>query len=109
MLVESRNFYERKKVFRERKKTGKIRAKRKDDFGVEVDVRVLEEGVVPNVEEVSLVDGVFDGAFGGDGEEEVVMGEGMVVTSSSLEMLTKSCLGRIMVSLIFLEGLEEEA
>nr|GEV77463.1 reverse transcriptase domain-containing protein [Tanacetum cinerariifolium] len=31
------------------------------------------------------------------------------VTSSSLEMLTNSCLGGIMVSLIFLEGLKEEA
>ncbi|GJZ65068.1 hypothetical protein Tco_0621764 [Tanacetum coccineum] len=41
-----------------------------------------EEEVVPNVEEVSLVEGVFDGAFGGDGEEEVIMGEGVVVTSS---------------------------
>ncbi|GKD29593.1 hypothetical protein Tco_1240371 [Tanacetum coccineum] len=41
--------------------------------------------------------------------EEVVMEEGVVVTSSSLEMLTNSCLGGIMVSLIFLEGLEEEA
>ncbi|GKE14219.1 hypothetical protein Tco_1421796 [Tanacetum coccineum] len=68
-----------------------------------------EEEVVPNVKEVSLVDGVFDGAFGGDGEEEVVIGEGVVVTSSSLEMLKKSCLGEMMVSLIFLEGLEEEA
>ncbi|GKG65877.1 hypothetical protein Tco_0689068, partial [Tanacetum coccineum] len=29
------------------------------------------------VEEVSLVEGVFDGAFGGDGEEEVIMGEGV--------------------------------
>ncbi|GKE67171.1 hypothetical protein Tco_1521332, partial [Tanacetum coccineum] len=35
--------------------------------------------------------------------------EGVVVTSSSLEILTNSCLGGIMVSLIFLEGLEEEA
>ncbi|GKE29276.1 hypothetical protein Tco_1444660 [Tanacetum coccineum] len=43
------------------------------------------------------------------GDEEVVVGEGVVVTSSSLEMLTNSCLGGIMVSLIFLEGLEEEA
>ncbi|GJV74070.1 hypothetical protein Tco_1494065 [Tanacetum coccineum] len=43
------------------------------------------------------------------GDEEVVVGEGMVVTSSSLEMLTNSCLGGIMVSLIFLEGLEKEA
>ncbi|GJX35137.1 hypothetical protein Tco_0246694 [Tanacetum coccineum] len=58
---------------------------------------------------MSCVDGVFDGAFGGEGEEDVVMGEGVVVTSSSLEMLTNSCLGEIMVSLILLEGLEEEA
>ncbi|GKC63744.1 hypothetical protein Tco_1096342, partial [Tanacetum coccineum] len=42
-------------------------------------------------------------------DEEVVVGEGVVVTSLSLEMLTNSCLGGIMVSLIFLEGLEEEA
>nr|GFA39533.1 hypothetical protein [Tanacetum cinerariifolium] len=42
-------------------------------------------------------------------DEEVVVGEGVVVTSSSLEMLTNSCLRGIMVSLIFLEGLEEEA
>ncbi|GJS91061.1 hypothetical protein Tco_0773697 [Tanacetum coccineum] len=56
-----------------------------------------EEEVVPNVEDVSLVNGVFDDAFGGDGEEEVVMSKGVVVTSSSLEMLTKSCLGGIMV------------
>ncbi|GKA78412.1 hypothetical protein Tco_0784949 [Tanacetum coccineum] len=52
---------------------------------------------------------VFDGAFGGVGVEEVVVGEGVVVTSSSLEMLTNSCLGGIMVNLIFLEGFEEEA
>ncbi|GJY05463.1 hypothetical protein Tco_0371403 [Tanacetum coccineum] len=45
----------------------------------------------------------------GVGEEEVVVREGVVVTSSSLEMLTNSYLGGIMVSLIFLEGLEEEA
>ncbi|GJZ91622.1 hypothetical protein Tco_0663549 [Tanacetum coccineum] len=81
----------------------------KDAFRVEVGVRVLEEEVVPKVNDVSLVDGVFDGAFGGDGEEDVVMREGVVVTSSSLEMLTKSCLGGMMVSLIFLEGLEEVA
>nr|GEY02270.1 hypothetical protein [Tanacetum cinerariifolium] len=68
-----------------------------------------KEEVVPKVDDVSLVDGVFDGAFGGDGEKDFVMGEGVVVESSSLEMLTKSCLGRMMVSLILLEGLEEEA
>ncbi|GKA65210.1 hypothetical protein Tco_0764917, partial [Tanacetum coccineum] len=33
----------------------------------------------------------------------------MVVISSSLDMLTNSCLGGIMVSLIFLEGLDDEA
>ncbi|GKB25523.1 hypothetical protein Tco_0864924 [Tanacetum coccineum] len=68
-----------------------------------------EEEVVPKVDDVSLVDGVFDGAFGEDGEEYFVMGEGVVVSSSSLYMFTKICLGGMMVSLIFLEGLEEEA
>ncbi|GKA49331.1 hypothetical protein Tco_0742404 [Tanacetum coccineum] len=67
------------------------------------------EEVVPKVDDVSLVDGVFNGAFGGDGEDDFVMGEDVVVTSSLLEMLTKSCLGGMMVSLIFLEELEEEA
>ncbi|GJY59160.1 hypothetical protein Tco_0459052, partial [Tanacetum coccineum] len=64
---------------------------------------------VPKVDDVSLVDEVFDGAFGGDGEEDFVMGEGVVVSSFSLDRSTKSCLCGIMVSLIFLEGLEEEA
>ncbi|GJS95285.1 hypothetical protein Tco_0802253 [Tanacetum coccineum] len=44
--------------------------------------------------------------------KEVVVvekGRDVVVTSSSLEMLTNSCLGGIMVNLIFLEGFEEEA
>ncbi|GJV19646.1 hypothetical protein Tco_1368666 [Tanacetum coccineum] len=52
---------------------------------------------------------VFDGAFRGVRDEDVVVGEGVVVTSSSLEMLTNSFLGGIMVNLIFLEGFEEEA
>ncbi|GJY28439.1 ribonuclease H-like domain-containing protein [Tanacetum coccineum] len=68
-----------------------------------------EEEVVPKVDDVSLVDGVFDGAFGGDGDEDFIMGEGVVVSSSSLVKSTKSFLGRMMVSLIFLEGLEEKA
>ncbi|GKF11318.1 hypothetical protein Tco_0049244, partial [Tanacetum coccineum] len=68
-----------------------------------------KEEVVPKVDGVSLVDGVFDGAFVGFREDDIVMGKGVVVESSSLEMLTKSCLGGMMVSLIFLEGLEEEA
>nr|GEU55424.1 hypothetical protein [Tanacetum cinerariifolium] len=67
------------------------------------------EEVVPKVDDVSLVDGVFDGAFGGDGEEDFVVGEGVAVSSSLLDMFTKSCLGGMIVSLIFLEGLEEEA
>ncbi|GKB49805.1 retrovirus-related pol polyprotein from transposon TNT 1-94 [Tanacetum coccineum] len=66
--------------------------------------RVMEE-VVLKVDDVSLVDGVFDGEFGGDGEEDVVIGKGLVEVSSSLERLTKSCLGGMMVSLIFFEGL----
>ncbi|GKE03082.1 hypothetical protein Tco_1391065, partial [Tanacetum coccineum] len=80
-----------------------------DDFEVELGLKVLEEEVVPKVDDVSLVDRAFDGAFGGDGEEDFVMGEGVVVSSSSLDMFTKSCLGGMIVSLIFLEGLEEEA
>nr|GEY50430.1 hypothetical protein [Tanacetum cinerariifolium] len=79
-----------------------------DDFGFELGVMVLEEEIVPNVEEVSLVNEVFYGAFGGDGEEEVILGEGVVGKSSSLEMLTKSYLGGMLVSGI-LKGLEEEA
>ncbi|GJY36082.1 hypothetical protein Tco_0421460 [Tanacetum coccineum] len=59
--------------------------------------------------EKKVVDVVFDGAFGGVRDEEVVVGEGVVVISSSLDMLTNSCLGGIMLSLIFLEGLVEEA
>ena len=41
--------------------------------------------MVPKVEEVSLVEGVFDGAFGGDGDEDFVMGKGVVGSSSPLE------------------------
>ncbi|GJR10578.1 hypothetical protein Tco_0793230 [Tanacetum coccineum] len=67
-----------------------------------------EEEVVPKVDDVSLVDGVFNGAFGGDGDKDFVIGEGVVVSSSSLVKSTKSFLGGMMVSLIFLEGLEEE-
>ncbi|GJU01871.1 hypothetical protein Tco_1112209 [Tanacetum coccineum] len=68
---------------------------------------LLSKGFKGRGEVGSLEEG--DGAFGGFRDEEVVVGEGVVVTSSSLEMLTNSCLGGIMVSLIFLEGLEEEA
>nr|GEU76260.1 putative reverse transcriptase domain-containing protein [Tanacetum cinerariifolium] len=70
---------------------------------------MTQEEVVRKVDDVSLVDEVFDGSFGGDGEEDFVMREGVVVSSPLLDWSTKSCLGRIMVSLIFLDGLEEEA
>nr|GEV96648.1 reverse transcriptase domain-containing protein [Tanacetum cinerariifolium] len=53
---------------------------------------IIKEEVVPKADDVSLVDGVFDGSFGGEGEKDVVMGEGVAVISSSLEMLTISCL-----------------
>nr|GEV55590.1 hypothetical protein [Tanacetum cinerariifolium] len=69
---------------------------------------MIEEDVFHWLDEVCLVDVVFDGAFRGVEDEEVVVGEGVVMTSSSLEMLINSCLGGIMVSLIFLKGLEKE-
>ncbi|GKA16920.1 hypothetical protein Tco_0696757, partial [Tanacetum coccineum] len=34
-----------------------------------------KDEVVPKVDDVSLVDGVFEGAFGGDGDEDFVIGE----------------------------------
>ncbi|GJX90530.1 hypothetical protein Tco_0343856 [Tanacetum coccineum] len=69
----------------------------------------LRKGFDGSGDGVSFEEGVFNGAFGGDGEENFVMGDGVVVSSSSLDMFTKSCLGGMIVSLIFLEGLEEEA
>ncbi|GKC33803.1 hypothetical protein Tco_1046187 [Tanacetum coccineum] len=67
-----------------------------------------EEEVEPKIDDVSLVDGVFDDSFGGDGDEDFVIGECMVVSSSLLVKSTNSFLGGMMVSLIFLKGLEEE-
>ncbi|GKD15573.1 hypothetical protein Tco_1199980, partial [Tanacetum coccineum] len=51
----------------------------------------------------------FDGAFGGDRDEDFVIGEGVVVSSSLLVKSINSFLGGMMVSLIFLKGLKEEA
>ncbi|GJY31608.1 hypothetical protein Tco_0415103 [Tanacetum coccineum] len=82
---------------------------------VMVDLRDFQEvgfsrGVIgeEHLEKKTFVDVVFDGGLGALGEAEVVVGKGVVVTSSSLEMLTNNCLGGIIVSLIFLEGLDEE-
>ncbi|GKA80159.1 hypothetical protein Tco_0786755 [Tanacetum coccineum] len=52
---------------------------------------------------------IFDGAFGGVGDEEVVVGEGVVRLSSSFVRSTNSCFGGMMVSLIFLKPWEEKA
>ncbi|GJZ28180.1 hypothetical protein Tco_0572827 [Tanacetum coccineum] len=76
---------------------------------VYVNTALMKLVLLMKFKETILIDVVFDGAFGGVADEEVVVREGVVVISSSLEMLTNSCLGGIMVSLIFLEGLEEEA
>ncbi|GJV00058.1 hypothetical protein Tco_1329328 [Tanacetum coccineum] len=58
-----------------------------------------KDEVVTKVDEVSLVDGVFDGAFDG---------EGVVVSSSSFVRSTKSFLGGIIVILALLEGFDDE-
>ncbi|GJZ02567.1 hypothetical protein Tco_0520528 [Tanacetum coccineum] len=54
---------------------------KKDGFKVEEDLKVLEEHledeVVPKVENVSLVDGVFDGVLGGDRDDDFAIGEGL--------------------------------
>ncbi|GKE51622.1 hypothetical protein Tco_1486778 [Tanacetum coccineum] len=64
---------------------------RKDDFEVELDLRDLElhpichqekDEVVLKLDDVSLVDRVFDGAFSGDGDEDFVIGEGVFVSSA---------------------------
>nr|GFB22582.1 hypothetical protein [Tanacetum cinerariifolium] len=61
----------------------------------------------PTITSSSPTPPIFDGALGGVGDEEVIVGECVVVTSSSLQMWTNSCLEGIMVSLIFLKGLME--
>ncbi|GKA80113.1 hypothetical protein Tco_0786709, partial [Tanacetum coccineum] len=55
-----------------------------------------EKEAVLKIDDVSSVDRVFDDAFVGYGEEGFVMGEGVVMSSSSLDMSTKSCLGGMM-------------
>nr|GEX60353.1 hypothetical protein [Tanacetum cinerariifolium] len=62
-------------------------------FEVELGLKVLEDEVVPKVDDVYLVDEVFDGSFGRDGEEDFVRGEGVVVSSSSLKSKRKGSFG----------------
>ncbi|GJY71779.1 hypothetical protein Tco_0475482 [Tanacetum coccineum] len=64
---------------------------------------------VPKVDEVSLVDGVFEGALGGDGNEDFAIEEGVVVSSSSFVKSTNNLFGGMMVILALLEGLKKEA
>ncbi|GKA51216.1 hypothetical protein Tco_0744412 [Tanacetum coccineum] len=71
--------------------------------GVDVLWGLRVEDVFSWLDEVSLVDGIFDGAFGGVRDEEVVVGEGVVRFSSSFMISTKSCFGGMMVSLILLK------
>ncbi|GKB10113.1 hypothetical protein Tco_0844036 [Tanacetum coccineum] len=67
------------------------------------------KGVVPRRGEVGSFEDVLDGAFGGVGDEEVVVGEGVVVTSSSLEMLNTIVLEMMMrVRMVGLKAEEED-
>ncbi|GKF10515.1 hypothetical protein Tco_0048441 [Tanacetum coccineum] len=54
-----------------------------EEDGVDCGFDSNEEEVVPKVDDVSLVDEVLDCAFGGVGDENFVIGEGVVVSSSS--------------------------
>ncbi|GJS80027.1 hypothetical protein Tco_0729908 [Tanacetum coccineum] len=71
---------------------------------VELDLRVLEEHPMGYQEKRGS-----DGAFSGDGDEDFDIGEGVVVSLSSWVKSTKSFRSGMMISLTFLEGLEEEA
>ncbi|GKD78443.1 hypothetical protein Tco_1341064 [Tanacetum coccineum] len=61
-----------------------------------------------------LVDGVLEDAFGGKCDEDFVVGEGVLVSSSSLVKYTKSCvqggfLGGMIASFSFFDGFDEKA
>nr|GEW84145.1 hypothetical protein [Tanacetum cinerariifolium] len=66
----------------------------------------LKEGeVVPKLDDVSLVDGLFDGSFGGDEDEDFAIGEGVEVSSSSWVRSTKSFLSGIIDTFNLLGGI----
>ncbi|GJZ72737.1 hypothetical protein Tco_0636883 [Tanacetum coccineum] len=48
-----------------------------EEKGEEFGFDSKEDEVVPRAEDVSLVDGVLEGAFGGDGDDDFAMGEGV--------------------------------
>ncbi|GJT72330.1 hypothetical protein Tco_1031616 [Tanacetum coccineum] len=89
-------------------KGSRVEESRFIEDGGEIKVWIKRRGCISSLR-MFICGWSFDGAFGGVEDEKEVVGEGVVVTSSSLEMLTNNCLGGIMVSLIFLEGLDEEA
>nr|GEX16928.1 hypothetical protein [Tanacetum cinerariifolium] len=62
-----------------------------DEFGLN-----SNDDVVPKVEEVPLVDGVLEDAFGGKGDDDFDMGEGVLVSSSSLVKYTKCCVQSVL-------------
>ncbi|GKD83087.1 hypothetical protein Tco_1349926 [Tanacetum coccineum] len=85
-----------------------------EEKGEEFGLDSKDDDVVPKLKDVSLVDGVLEGAFGGEGDEGFAIGGSVLVSSSSLVKSTKSCvqgdfLGGMIVSLTFFEGLDEEA
>ncbi|GJU78275.1 hypothetical protein Tco_1275345 [Tanacetum coccineum] len=84
---------------------GKVETEGGEDCGFDSN----EEEIMTKVKDVSLVNGVFDCTFGGEGDDDFIIGEGVVVPSSSLVRSRKSSLGGMMVSLIFFEELEDEA
>nr|GEX06869.1 Gag-Pol polyprotein [Tanacetum cinerariifolium] len=85
---------------KEQVENGQVRRIRHEEEIDVLEYQILTRGIVPTLK--SLEEIICENVF-------CLGEEGVVVTSSSLEMLTNSYLGGIMVSLIFLEGLEEEA
>ncbi|GJW63156.1 hypothetical protein Tco_0115040 [Tanacetum coccineum] len=83
----------------------------RDEFGLDSND---DDDVVPKVEEVPLVDGVLEDAFGGKCDEDFVVGEDVLVSSSSLVKYTKSYvqggfLGGLIASFSFFDGFDEKA
>ncbi|GJZ16633.1 hypothetical protein Tco_0552756 [Tanacetum coccineum] len=85
-----------------------------EEMGDEFSHDSKDDDIVPKVEDVPLVDGFLEGTFGGEGDGDFSMGEGVLVSSYSLVKSTKSYvhgdfLGGMIVSFSFFKGLDEEA
>nr|GEV49512.1 RVT_2 domain-containing protein [Tanacetum cinerariifolium] len=108
--MKDKIFFNQSKYIKEMLKKFGLKDSKPTKMPMSMEIKLIKDDEADSLDSTKYrVDVVFDGAFGGVGDEEVVVGEGVVVTSSSLDMLTNNCLGGIMVSLIFLEGLDEEA